>query len=68
MDSPASEVLLTNNDVKANLLKPNEIVKKSRSFTRFDHSVVVIELERFKVTTSLEQALIILEKYYDRFK
>lgn len=68
LDSPVSGVLLNNEDVTVNLLRPDEIRSKSRYFTRFDHSVVLIELEKIKVTTSLEQALIILEKYYDRFK
>ena len=33
---------------------------KSNAFSRFDHSVVVIEHRGIKITTSLEQALAIL--------
>lgn len=54
--------LLTNDDVSVNMLKPEEIVKKSTHFSRFDHSIVVIEINKIKVTTSLEQALAILGK------
>lgn len=54
--------LLTNDDVSVNMLRPEEIVKKSTHFSRFDHSIVVIEINKVKVTTSLEQALAILGK------
>lgn len=54
--------LLTNDDVSINMLKPEEIIKKSTHFSRFDHSIVVIEINKIKVTTSLEQALAILGK------
>ncbi len=62
LDSSRKSVLLSNDDVNVSLLKPEEIRAKSKNFTRFDHSVVVIEIAQVKVTTSLEQALAILEK------
>ena len=49
-------------DVTMNMLTANDVLKTSKCFTRFDHSIVVIEYKNVKVTTSLEQALIILEK------
>jgi hypothetical protein len=58
-------VILENDDVTVKMLDSEQIYKKSRHFTRFDHSVVVIEYGKLKVTTSLEQALIILEKVHD---
>lgn len=60
-------LILSNEDAKVKMLKTEEIYKKSRHFSRFDHSIVVIEFERIKITTSLSQALDIMEKYYDRF-
>ena len=45
-----------------------EIYHKNSHFTRFDHSVVVIEFAKIKITTSLQQALEIMSQYYDRFK
>lgn len=62
IDSNKESVLLENDDVTVNMLKPEEIKRKSRDFTRFDHSVVVIEINKVKITTSLEQALAILGK------
>lgn len=62
LDSSRKSVLLSNDDVNVSLLKPEEIRAKSKNFTRFDHSVVVIEVAQVKLTTSLEQALAILEK------
>ena len=43
-------------------LYKHEIIKKSRHFSRFDHSIVVIEYKNLKITTSLEQAMAILDK------
>lgn len=62
VESGKESVLLQNSDVTVNMLKPEDIMRKSRNFTRFDHSVVVIEINKVKVTTSLEQALAILGK------
>lgn len=62
LESGKESVLLENDDISVNMLKPEEIMRKSRNFTRFDHSVVVIEVNKIKITTSLEQALAILEK------
>lgn len=52
----------TKDDVVMNMLTNESIYKASKCFTRFDHSIVVIEYKELKVTTSLEQALVILEK------
>lgn len=60
------ESVIDGKNVKINLLRKAEIVKKSTHFSRFDHSIVVIELNDIKVTTSLKQALEILERLYDR--
>ena len=52
----------TKDDVVMNMLTNESIYKASKHFARFDHSIVVIEYKNIKVTTSLEQALVILEK------
>lgn len=54
-------------DVRVNVLIEDQIYKKSRHFSRFDHFVVVIEFKSLKITTSLEQADVILEKIYAQF-
>jgi transposase-like protein len=59
------ESIIEGKDIKMNLLRSEEIIKKSTHFTRFDHSIVVIESKGIKVTTSLEQALKILERIHD---
>ena len=59
-------VLMDEDEVRLNMLKSNEITKKSTHFTRFDHSIVVIETKEMKITTSLEQALKIVGLIYDR--
>ena len=48
--------------IKANILNEVEKQNKSSHFTRFDHSIVVIEYKEIKITTSLEQAERLLEK------
>lgn len=58
--------ILDEDEVRLNILKSNEITKKSTHFTRFDHSIVVIETKEMKITTSLEQALKIVGLIYDR--
>ena len=58
--------IIEEKDVKVNMLSEVEKIKKSNHFSRFDHSVVVIEFKGLKVTTSLEQAEKILEKIYDK--
>lgn len=58
--------IIDESDMKMNMLKDNEITKKSTHFTRFDHSIVVIETKEMKITTSLEQALKIVGLIYDR--
>ena len=57
-----SDALIKNDSFVANLLSDDEIIKKSSHFSRFDHSVVVIEIKGIKITTSLEQAEAILER------
>ena len=54
--------IITNNMIKANILNEVEKQNKSSHFTRFDHSIVVIEYKEIKITTSLEQAERLLEK------
>ena len=48
--------IIDTNVFKANILSETEKVKKSNHFSRFDHSIVVIEYKEVKITTSLEQA------------
>lgn len=48
--------VIDDKDVRMNLLKPEQIIKKSHHFSRFDHSIVVIETSHIKLTTSLEQS------------
>ena len=52
--------LMATDDVTMHMLAEEEIRRKSNAFSRFDHSVVVIETRGVKVTTSLEQAMVIL--------
>ena len=52
--------LMATDDVTMHMLAEEEIRRKSNAFSRFDHSVVVIEVRGVKVTTSLEQAMAIL--------
>ena len=52
--------LMATDDVTMHMLAEGEIRRKSNAFSRFDHSVVVIETRGVKVTTSLEQAMAIL--------
>ena len=54
--------LVKTDDVTMNILTQEQIGKKSHHFSRFDHSIVVVEIKGIKVTTSLEQALVILDK------
>ncbi|MFA5289918.1 MAG: helix-turn-helix domain-containing protein [Candidatus Izemoplasmatales bacterium] len=65
LDSKPGAILFED-EVRLNMLKDNEIMKKSTHFTRFDHSIVVIETKEMKITTSLEQALKIVGLIYDR--
>ena len=58
--------LIEDKDVKVNILSEVEKIKKSKHFSRFDNSVVVIEYKELKVTTSLEQAEKILDRLYDQ--
>jgi len=59
-------VLLDDEDILVNMLKDNEITKKSAHYSRFDRSIVVIETKGIKITTSLEQAIKIVGFIYDR--
>lgn len=68
INSKNKSVILENDDIAVKMLDSETIYKKSHHFSRFDHSVVVVEFEKIKITTSLSQALEIMEKYYDRFK
>lgn len=53
------------NDITMNLLNEEQVIKKSTHFSRFDHSIVVIEYKSLKITTSLAQALAILDRIND---
>ena len=52
--------LVSTQDATMHMLSEEQAKGKSRKFSRFDHSIVVIEYRDLKVTTSLEQALAIL--------
>ena len=52
--------LMSTQDVTMHMLSEEQVRAKSNAFSRFDHSIVVIEYRDLKVTTSLEQALAIL--------
>lgn len=55
-----------NHDYRMNMLSQEQITGKSSHFTRFDHSIVVIEFNGLKITTSLEHARVILGDYYGK--
>jgi transposase len=59
-------VLIDEENIRMNVLKADEITRASGHYSRFDHSIVVIETKQIKITTSLEQALRIVELIYDR--
>ena len=52
--------LMSTQDVTMHMLSEEQVRGKSNAFSRFDHSIVVIERKGIKITTSLEQALAIL--------
>ena len=52
--------LMSTQDVTVHMLSEEQVRGKSNAFSRFDHSIVVIERKGIKITTSLEQALAIL--------
>ena len=51
--------LMSTQDVTMHMLSEEQVRGKSNAFSRFDHSVVVIERRGIKITTSLEQTLAI---------
>lgn len=61
-DNDKVGTLKTTDDITLNVLTKEQIEKKSRHFSRFDHSIVIVEYKDIKITTSLEQALTILER------
>lgn len=63
--SEKENTIIEEKDIRVNILSENEKIKKSSHFSRFDHSIVVIEYKELKVTASLENAEKILEKLYD---
>ena len=65
LNSPG--VMLRGNGTLVRALEKEEINAKSKHFSKFDHSLVVVEFKGIKITTSLEQAMKIMEQYYDRF-
>lgn len=56
--------VLTDQDVRATMLTDPEKIKKSTHFTRFDHSIVVIEYQQLKITTDVQTAERLLEGLY----
>ncbi|MFA5381431.1 MAG: transposase [Candidatus Izemoplasmatales bacterium] len=63
-DQPGA--LINQENIKMNVLKDDEVTRTSGHYSRFDHSIVVIETKQMKITTSLEQAIRIVELIYDR--
>ena len=57
--------LIDNGAYRVNMLGEIEKFKKSSHFSRFDHSVVVIEYKDIKLTTSLQQAEVLLGRILD---
>ena len=57
--------IVENKDLRVNMLSEVEKIKKSSHFSRFDHSIVVIEYKGIKISTSLNQTERLLEKLYD---
>ena len=60
--SEKENAIIEEDDMRVNILSEVEKVKKSSHFSRFDHSLVVVEFKGLKITASLEQAEKILEK------
>ncbi len=60
-DSNPTQLVKTD-DLTINMLTLEQIGRKSHHFSRFNHSLVMTEIKGIKVTTSLEQALAILDK------
>lgn len=56
------DCIVASDDYRVNILSETDKINKSNHFSRFDHSVVVLEYKDIKITTSLEQAEKILEK------
>ena len=54
--------LVTNYGMEMEVLEPYQVKKKSSNFTRFDRDVVVIEIGKIKLTTSLGCARELLSK------
>ena len=54
--------LITNYGMEMEVLEPDQVKKKSSNFTRFDRDVVVIEIGKMKLTTSLGCARELLSK------
>lgn len=54
--------LVTNYGMEMEVLEPDQVKKKSSNFTRFDRDVVVIEIGKIKLTTSLGCARELLSK------
>ena len=57
--------LIDSGSYRVNMLGEIEKFKKSSHFSRFDHSIVVIEYKNIKLSTSLEQAEILLRRILD---
>lgn len=64
-DYSQSGNLINDPSLIMNMLSKEEIVKKSTHFSRFDHSIVVVEIKGIKVTSSLENAIEILRRCFN---
>lgn len=55
-------MLVSSYDMEMKILDPEEVKKKSSNFARFDRNIVVIEIGKMKMTTSLGCAKELLSK------
>ncbi len=63
LSSPGN--LINEPSLRMNMLASGEIVKKSTHFSRFDHSIVVLEVKDVKITSSVENAISILKRVFN---
>ncbi len=57
--------LINEPELRMNMLSEEEKIKKSSHFSRFDHSIVVIEIGKVKLTSSIENAIEILRRCFN---
>ena len=56
-EAKRENIIIEEKDIEVNIISEIEKIKKSTHFSRFVHSIVVIEYKGIKVTTSLKQAV-----------